>query len=157
MLSRNSLSLGIAHSEVRYGTERNCAKKCFFKLIHLFFFVLEWFGTSFQKVFFFRFMTRKEIPSVFLFRKMVQTKLRSSKCFSLLENDSERNFELFFIFREIAHNWIPSVFRSAKHAEFLSTEWIKTSVCSVFHRIISFLENGNPYRQKEERGISRSI
>jgi hypothetical protein len=120
----------------------------FFFLTHPFVFLCSWMvRNEFLKGFFFRFMTRKkipivflvcemvrkEIPSIFIFRKMFRTKLRSSTCFSLLGNDSERNFELFFIFREIAHNWIPSVFRSAKHAEFLSTEWIKTSVCSVFY------------------------
>ncbi len=137
MLSRNSLSLGIAHSEVRYGTERNCAKKCVFLNSSLCF-CLFWNGLErVSKGFFFRLMTRKKIPSVFLscemvrkeiqsifiFRKMVRTKLRSSKCFSLLGNDSDRNFELFYLPRNRQER-NSERFCSAKHIEFQRNESI---------------------------------
>jgi hypothetical protein len=59
------------------------------KVIHVFFFVLEWFGTKF----------------------------RSSECFSLLRNDTEWNSELSYL-PQTGSNGIPSVFHSEKHEEF---------------------------------------
>ncbi len=52
LLSRYFACLGISHSEVRKRTNRTkFARKCFVKVIHMFLFVLEWFGTSFQRFF----------------------------------------------------------------------------------------------------------
>ncbi len=50
------LAVRIANAKVRNrrewkGTERNSATTCFFEVIRMFFYVLEWFGTSFQKFF----------------------------------------------------------------------------------------------------------
>ncbi len=73
IFSRNSLSHGIYHSQVRYGTERNCAN---------------------IRTFLFWELVRKEIPKIFIFRKMVRNKI------SLLGNGSERNFELFYLPRK---------------------------------------------------------
>jgi hypothetical protein len=51
-----------------FGTEQNFARKRFLKFIRVFFFVLEWFGTSFQRfLLLLSLIVQNEIPSVFLF------------------------------------------------------------------------------------------
>ncbi len=130
LFSRNSVRLGITHSEVWNGTE--FCEIIFLKVIQVFFFVLEWFGTSFQK-FFFRLIIRNKIPSVFssakwfsrtkfraflFFAEWFRTKLQGSAWFSLLRNGAARNSELFYL-RWNDSNGIPSVFRFAQQTEFL--------------------------------------
>ncbi len=107
------------YSIPRFGTEWN--SECFFKVIRVFFFVLEWFGMSFQKYFIYL-MVHNEI-------------------LSLLRNGSERNSELFHLLRN-GSEW------NSEHFPFLETdgimtEWIKISVCSVFRRK-NFLKKWQP-------------
>ncbi len=64
-------------------------KKFFFKVNPVFFFFLEWFGTSFQK--FFLSLNGSE---------------RNSNCFSLLRNGSEQNTEQFLSSAERGRNEI---------------------------------------------------
>jgi hypothetical protein len=91
LLSWNFLCLEI-------GSERNSAKKVFLKVVRVFFFVLEWFGTSFQKFFLslngfgtklcmFSFLRMGTEFGAFLSSpKWFGTKLRGSECFSLQRN-----------------------------------------------------------------------
>ncbi len=58
-------------------------KKCFIKVLRVFFFVLEWFGTSFQR-FFLSLNGSKQNNNV-------------PKCFSPLRNGLERNMEHFYL------------------------------------------------------------
>jgi hypothetical protein len=128
----------------RFGTEwkgTKFCKKMFLKVIHVFFFVLGWLGTSFQgfflpfngsernsECFVFCEIIQKGIPSIFIFRGLFRNeitkfrvffsstkwfltefraflssakwfgmKLRGSEYFSLLQNSSERNSELFYV------------------------------------------------------------
>ncbi len=93
LLSRNSICLGIAHSEVQ--NERNSAKKCVF--------LISWVvGNELPKVFF-HFGTKskqfslcemvlKGIPSIFIFRGMMGRKLR--KVLSLFS--STKRFRMKF-------------------------------------------------------------
>ncbi len=140
------LSFRVSRNSTFQGSERNRTERasanCFLKVNRVFFFVLEWYGTSFLK---FPRMVRNEIPSGFLFCKMVRNGLeRSWECFSLLYNGLYRNSDLFyvqrncivflfykmvwtripsfFIFRGMAWNGIPSGFRSAKQMEFRRNE-----------------------------------
>ncbi len=126
--SRNSACLRIAHSEVQKG------------IPNFFFIILVFFSITFNawervsKSFFFHLIVRNKIPSFFLFCKTgwtgfrafsewFRTKLRSSVCFSLLQNASEWNNGIY-TFRGIVWNgimklWlrIPIVFRSAKQTK----------------------------------------
>jgi hypothetical protein len=68
-----------------------------------------------------------EIPSIFIFHEMVPNKIMKFRVFYLLQNVSERNSKLFFIFRELVRNGIPSFFylprigseRNSKHFPFV--------------------------------------
>jgi hypothetical protein len=128
-LSRNSVCLGIAHCKVRNGAERKRTKrnskiKMFLKVIQAFFFVLEWFGASFQK-FFFPLMVSNKIPSVFLFCEMVWNRILS--IFIFLWNGSERNYKVpsNFLFHKMA-KWLGTEFR----AFLSSSEWFGTKLRS---------------------------
>jgi hypothetical protein len=90
----------------------------------VFFFVLEWFGTSFKE-FFFSLMVQNENPSVFLFCELVRNGNQSffnlprngleqnyevPSVFLLLQNGSERNSKLFIF---PGRNSEPFLFRKA--------------------------------------------
>ncbi len=109
LLSRNSMCLGIAHPQVRNRTEQNSVKNSQNKKNRKTFHrsKASCFGTSFQK--FFLLSGRNKIPIFFSSVKWLGTefwaflssaerfglKLRSSACFSLLRNGSERNSDRF--------------------------------------------------------------
>jgi hypothetical protein len=64
------------------GTGRNSTKKCFLIVIHVFFFVLEWFGTSFQTFC----LLLNNLKRISECSEWFRMKLQSSECFSLLQN-----------------------------------------------------------------------
>jgi hypothetical protein len=86
--------LGIAHSEVRNETEYR--ENFLLKVIHVLFFVLDGFGMSFQRCFL-SLNGSDEISSVFSSTKLFGTEFRA-----------------IFIFRGMAQNGIPSIYRSVK-------------------------------------------
>jgi hypothetical protein len=83
----------------RFGAKRNSTKKMcfFFKVNHVFFFVLERFGMSFQRFFL---MVRKENPSVFLFCEMVRNGILSIFIFRRRIRNEITKFREFFSSRK---------------------------------------------------------
>ncbi len=90
----------------------------------------------------FRLVVRIEIPCVFLFCERVGTECRAFlsygsntitkiRVFFFLRNGSERNSELFFIFRGMGSERNSERF-SFRETDGIPTEWIKICVCSVF-------------------------
>ncbi len=130
--------------------EWNSVKNVFFIDIHVFFFVLEWLGTSFQGIFLL--FNCSELNSEY-FALLHNGLERNSEHFYLLWNASERKFEVlsFFLFYEMvrneipsifiicgkARNRIPSIFRFAKQVEFQRNESKFPSV-PMFREIIFF-------------------
>ncbi len=152
------MRLGIVHSEVRKGTEKNGIprKNCFLKVIRVFFFVLEWFKTS-HKFFLSRLMVCNEILSGFSSKRNRQE--RNSELFHLLQNGSGQNYEVLsvFLFYERVSERNSELFylrgngleRNSERFPFRKTdrkptEFIKISVWYVFRRIMFLSENGNP-------------
>ncbi len=112
LLLWNSVRLGIAYTEGRMEwnwKERNSVKKCFLKVLLVFFFVLECLEWV-SKYFFFPLMvwTKSEcfsllqysserMLSIFIFCRMVRNEITKFWVFFFLPNGSERNFEHFYL------------------------------------------------------------
>ncbi len=122
----------------------------------------------------------QKIPRVFSFAEWFRTKFRvfcssaKFRAFYLPRNVAERNYKApsVFFFYEMVRNGIPSFWYfprnvSDKNSERFPfretggtpTDWIKISVCSVFHGIIFLSINNNPMlrTQKEVNTTVRHV
>ncbi len=117
------------------GTE--FCKKCFLKVNRVFFFVLEWFGTRFQKIFL-----------------SLNGLKRNSVCFSLLLNGLERNSEhLYLLWKGLKRNYqVLNVFSSRKwlrmefQALFIFRRVVRNNITKF--RVFYFQRNGSEWNSQ---------